>query len=222
MLLRLNSMPYHGRMKTVLCFGDSNTWGRSPHSTARHPPESRWTNVLAAELGPEVALLPEGLNGRTTVWDDPIEEHRCGKAYLPACLLSHHPLDVVVLMLGTNDLKKRFSVSAFDIGRSVGLLFDIILRSGTGPNGGPPRALLVSPPPLGKLTEFAEMFEGAAEKCVGLPARYREHAAARGCAFFDAGSVVRASDADGIHLGAEDQVKLGAALAPLVRELLAE
>jgi lysophospholipase L1-like esterase len=155
------------------------------------------------------------------VWDDPIEEHRCGKAYLPACLLSHHPLEAVVLMLGTNDLKKRFSVSAFDIGRSVGLLLDMILRSGTGPGGGSPRVLLVSPPPLGKLTEFAEMFEGAAEKCVGLPGRYREHAELRGCAFFDAGSVVRAGDADGIHLEADDQVKLGLALAPLVRGMLA-
>jgi lysophospholipase L1-like esterase len=209
-------------MKTVLCFGDSNTWGRSPHSTVRHPPENRWPNVMAQELGPEFLVIPEGLNGRTTVWDDPIEEHRCGKAYLPACLLSHHPLDAVVLMLGTNDLKKRFSVSAFDIGRSVGLLLDIILKSGTGPDGQAPKVLLVSPPPLGKLSEFAEMFEGAAEKCAGLPARYREHAQARGCRFFDAGGVVRASDADGIHLEASDQVKLGVALAPMVRSLLAE
>ena len=205
---------------TVLCFGDSNTWGRSPHSTARHPPDSRWPNVLAAALGPDVHVIAEGLNGRTTVWDDPIEEHRSGKAYLPACLLSHHPLDLVIVMLGTNDLKRRFSVSAFDIGRSVGLLLDMILQSKTGPDGGPPRALLVSPPPVGKLSAFAEMFEGAAEKCAGLPRYYREHAEARGCAFFDAGSVVRASDADGIHLEAADQVRLGEALTPLVRGLL--
>ena len=177
---------------------------------------------MAQQLGPDVLVIPEGLNGRTTVWEDPIEEHRCGKAYLPACLLSHHPLDLVVLMLGTNDLKKRFSVSAFDIGRSVGLLLDIIIRSGTGPAGGAPRVLLVSPPPLGKLSEFAEMFEGAAEKSAGLPARYREHAAARACRFFDAGEVVRASDADGIHLEAADQVRLGLALAPIVAALLAE
>ncbi len=207
-------------MQTVLCFGDSNTWGRSPHSTARHPPESRWPNVLAQRLGPEVLVIPEGLNGRTTVWDDPIEEHRCGKAYLPACLLSHHPLELVVLMLGTNDLKKRFSVSAFDIGRSVGLLLDIILRSGTGPEGGAPKILLIAPPPVGKLSEFAAMFEGAAEKCAELPRHYRAHAEARGCGFFDAGSVVRASDADGVHLEAADQVKLGDALAPIVRSML--
>lgn len=214
-------MPYHGRMKTVLCFGDSNTWGRSPHSTARHPPESRWPNVMARELGPDVTVIAEGLNGRTTVWDDPIEEHRSGKAYLPACLLSHHPLELVVLMLGTNDLKKRFSVSPFDIGRSVGLLLDMMLKSGTGPGGAAPKVLLVAPPPLGKLSAFAEMFEGAHEKCAGLPARYREHAELRGCEFFDAGSVVKASDADGIHLDAADQVKLGAALTPIVRGLLA-
>ncbi|MBI1355402.1 MAG: hydrolase [Acidobacteria bacterium] len=206
--------------KTVLCFGDSNTWGRSPHSTARHPPESRWPNVLAAALGPDVVVIAEGLNGRTTVWEDPIEEHRCGKAYLPGCLLSHHPLDVVVLMLGTNDLKRRFSVSAFDIGRSVGLLLDIILQSKTGPDGGAPQVLLASPPPVTKLSAFAEMFEGAAEKCTGLPRYYREHAEARGCRFFDAGSVVRASEADGLHLEASDQVRLGEALTPIVRAML--
>lgn len=209
-------------MQTVLCFGDSNTWGRSPHSTARHPPESRWPNVVARVLGPDVLVIPEGLNGRTTVWDDPIEEHRCGKAYLPGCLLSHHPLELVVLMLGTNDLKKRFSVSAFDIGRSVGLLLDIILRSGTGPDGGPPKILLVCPPPVGKLGEFAAMFEGAAEKCVELPQHYRQHAETRGCGFFDAGSIVRASDGDGVHLEAADQVKLGEALAPIIASMLAE
>jgi len=175
---------------------------------------------MAERLGPDVLVIPEGLNGRTTVWEDPIEEHRCGKAYLPACLLSHHPLELVVLMLGTNDLKKRFSVSAFDIGRSVGLLLDLILRSGTGPDGGAPKILLVSPPPVAKLSEFAAMFEGAAEKCAGLPQHYRAHAEARGCGFFDAGSVVRASDGDGVHLEAADQVKLGEALAPIVRSML--
>ena len=207
--------------KTVLCFGDSNTWGRDPRSTARLPRESRWPTALAAGLGPDVEAIVEALNGRTTVWDDPIEEHRSGKRYLAPCLLSHQPLDLVVVMLGTNDCKKRFSVSAFDIGRSAGLLLDMILKSGCGPGGAAPRALLVSPPPFGKLGEFAEMFEGAEAKALALPQHYRQHAEQRGCAFFEAGSVVRASDADGVHLEPEDQVRLGLALAPVVRGLLA-
>ncbi len=206
--------------RTVVCYGDSNTWGRDPFSTDRLPPESRWPEVMAGELGAEVRVISEALNGRTTVWDDPIEEHRNGKAYLPPCLLSHHPLDLVVLMLGTNDCKMRFSVSAFDIGRSVGLLVDMILGSGCGPGGGAPQALLVSPPPFGELTEFAEMFDGAHAKCDALPRYYRTHAEQRGCRFFESGTVARAAAGDGVHLTAESQIRLGGALASVVGEML--
>ena len=199
--------------KTVLCYGDSNTWGRDPFSRNRLPEDSRWPNVLQDRLGADYHVIAEGLNGRTTVWDDPIEEGRCGKDYLGPCLLTHHPLDVVVLMLGTNDLKKRFSVSAFDIGRSIGLLLDRILRSGTGPQGGAPQALLVCPPPLAKLSEFAEMFEGGSEKSRGLAPFYRQHAEERGCRFLDAGAVVRTSDGDGLHLDSAAHGKLGLAVA---------
>jgi len=207
-------------VRTVLCYGDSNTWGRDPFSMARLPLESRWPEVVARKLGPDVRVICEALNGRTTVWEDPIEEHRNGKSYLTPCLLSHHPLDLVVLMLGTNDCKKRFSVSAFDIGRSAGLLLDIVQRSGCGPAGGAPQVLLVSPPPFGRMSEFAEMFEGAHAKCDALPKYYRMHAEQRGCRFFESGTVVRASDGDGVHLTGQDQVKLGEALAPVIEEML--
>lgn len=207
-------------MRTVLCYGDSNTWGRDPFSMARLPLAARWPEVAARELGPDVRVICEALNGRTTVWEDPIEEHRNGKTYLMPCLLSHRPLDLVVLMLGTNDCKKRFSVSAFDIGRSVGLLLDIIGKSDCGPQGGAPPVLLVSPPPFGPLSEFAEMFEGAHAKCAALPKYYRMHAEQRGCRFFESGTVVRASSGDGVHLTAEEQGRLGEALAPVIREML--
>lgn len=206
--------------RTVLCYGDSNTWGRDPHSRGRLPEEVRWPSTLQSELGPNVLVIPEGLNGRTTVWDDPIEEGRSGKAHLLPCLLSHHPLDVVVLMLGTNDLKKRFSVSPFDIGRSIGLLLDKILASGSGPQGESPQVLLVCPPPLAKLDEFAEMFEGGVEKSRRLAPSYREHAELRGCRFLDAGGVIRSSDGDGLHLDPEEHEKLGRVVALIVREML--
>jgi len=109
-------------MKTVLCYGDSNTWGYDPTSKERFAPETRWTGVLAESLGVAFRVIEEGLNGRTTVWDDPIEGHKNGQTYLVPCLASHKPIDLVVLMLGTNDLKMRFSVPADDIARGVGLL----------------------------------------------------------------------------------------------------
>ena len=205
---------------TVLCFGDSNTWGYDPATKGRFPPDVRWTGVLQTELGPEYRILEEGLNGRTTVWDDPIEEHRNGKAYLIPCLASHRPLDLVVLMLGVNDLKKRFSVSALDIGRSVGLLLDVIARSGAGPDAGAPRALLMCPAPVGKLTEFAEMFEGAVEKSGRLARYYEEQARLYGAEFLDTGGLIRSSDLDGIHYEAADHRELGRAVAQKVREVL--
>ena len=202
--------------KTILCYGDSNTWGFDPATKQRFPEEVRWVGVLRRLLGESYEVISEGLNGRTTVWDDPIEGYPNGKAYLFPCLQSHRPVDLVVLMLGTNDLKKRFSVSAFDIGRGIGLLLDMINQSGAGPRGGAPEVLLLAPPPVGRLTEFAEMFEGALEKSRKLAAHYREQARLRGCQFFDSGDVIVSSDIDGIHLEAEEHAKLAAAVAERV------
>jgi len=207
--------------KVILCYGDSNTWGFRPDNKERFDEDTRWPGVLRNELGDGFRVIEEGLNGRTTVWDDPVEEHRNGKAYLMPCLLTHRPIDMVVLMLGSNDLKKRFSVPAFDIGRSIGVLLEIIGRSAAGPGGVKPRTLVISPPPIGKLTEFAEMFEGAVEKSLGLPKYYREHAGLHGCGFFDAGEVIRSSDLDGIHFEAAEHAKLGQAVAAKVKKILA-
>ena len=107
-------------MKNVLCFGDSNTWGFMPESISlpcpeRHPHDVRWTGVLARELGGGYRVIEEGQNGRTTVHDDPFALARNGKTVLPAILESHKPLDLVVLMLGTNDLKAVYGVSPGEI-----------------------------------------------------------------------------------------------------------
>ena len=207
--------------QVILCYGDSNTWGFRPDNKQRFDEDTRWPGVLRNELDDSFRVLEEGLNGRTTVWDDPIEEHRNGKAYLMPCLLSHKPIDLDVMMLGTNDLKKRFSVSAFDIGRSIGVLLEIVARSAAGPGDAKPNTLVISPPPVGRLTEFTEMFEGAKEKSLALPKYYREHAGLQGCPFLDAGEVIQSSDFDGIHFEAAEHGKLGHAIAAKVRQILA-
>jgi lysophospholipase L1-like esterase len=99
-------------MKTILCYGDSNTWGYIPGTGERYASHVRWPGVLQNALGNGYVIIEEGLCGRTTVWDDPIEEYRSGKEYLIPCLKSHAPLDLVVLMLGSNDLKMRFAAPA--------------------------------------------------------------------------------------------------------------
>lgn len=105
--------------KRVLCYGDSNTWAPDMDSGGRLNDSDRWTGRLAQHLGKDWTIIEEGLSGRTTVLDDPYEPFRNGRQYLTPCLLSHQPLDLVIVMLGTNDLKSRFNVTAEDIGRGI-------------------------------------------------------------------------------------------------------
>jgi lysophospholipase L1-like esterase len=99
-------------VKTILCYGDSNTWGciplTGPQPPRRYGPARRWPGVLRRELGDGYWIVEEGLNGRTTVWDDPLEPFRSGKELLVPCLMTHEPIDLVIVMLGTNDLRSRY------------------------------------------------------------------------------------------------------------------
>jgi lysophospholipase L1-like esterase len=209
-------------MRRILCFGDSNTWGYDPATEDRFDEETRWTGVLQAALGPDFTVIEEGLNGRTTVWDDPIEGYKNGHDYLVPCLETHRPLDLVVLMLGTNDLKRRFSVSAYDIAQGVGVLLRAIAYSKAGRDGQAPRVLLLAPPPVARLTNFAEMFEGSQAKSLLLGQHYRVVAGEYSVAFLDTASVIRSSDIDGIHFAAEEHAKLGRAVAHEVLALIGD
>jgi lysophospholipase L1-like esterase len=207
-------------MKTILCYGDSNTWGYDPATTERFDRDSRWPGVLRQELGDGYLVIEEGLNGRTTVWDDPIEGYKNGKQYLIPCLETHKPLDLVVIMLGTNDLKKRFSLSAFDIAYGASALADVARKSEAGLGGAAPKVLLICPPPVGKLTEFAEMFEGAEEKSRRLAEWFRRVAQEQGCELLEAGKSVTPSDLDGIHFEADQHQELGRAVAAAAKRIL--
>ena len=207
-------------MKTVLCYGDSNTWGYDPETGERFSKDERWTGVFQQELGDDYLVIEEGLNGRTTVWDDPIEGYKNGKEYLIPCLATHRPLDLVVFMLGTNDLKKRFSLSAYDIANGVGVLVDVVRKSAAGPGGCSPKVLIMAPPPVAKLAELAETFEGAEAKSMRFAEHYQCIAEEHGCEFFDTAQVIVSSNLDGIHIELNEHHKLGKAVAGLVREIL--
>jgi lysophospholipase L1-like esterase len=206
-------------MKTVLCYGDSNTWGYDPATRTRFPPEVRWTGVLASRLGAEYRVVEEGLNGRTTRWDDPIETGRNGLTYLRPCIESHQPLDVIVIMLGTNDLKSRFDLSASDIAQSAAALAEMAWRFAHAPDGSHAKVLLAAPPAVSTLTELDQMFEGAREKSRQFSRYYRLAAGWYDLPFFDAGTVIVSSEKDGIHFDLEEHRKLGEALADEVRRL---
>lgn len=212
-------------MKTILCYGDSNTWGCAPMVShglpVRYGPDVRWGSVMRTTLGDGYWVVEEGLNGRTTVWADPVEgEYKSGKSCLIACLESHAPIDLVALMLGTNDLKHRFGLSPWDIASGVETLVSIIRSSPFGPNGTAPKVLVMCPPPLAKLTLYAGMLIDATEKSRQLPPYYKAIAEQYGCEFMDVGRVITSSDVDGIHFEASAQQKLGAAVATRVKDIL--
>jgi lysophospholipase L1-like esterase len=209
-------------MKRILCYGDSNTWGTDPISGERLDDQTRWTRVLARSLGPDYEVIEEGLGGRTTVWEDPIEGYKNGYTYLLPCLETHSPLDLVVIMLGTNDLKKRFSLTAYDIAQGAGVLVIAVQKSTCGREAKAPPVLLMAPPPVSKLTDFAEMFEDAEDKSKKLGVRFRQVAQELGCAFLDTSSVIVSSQADGIHFDSAEHAKLGLAIAGIIREILGQ
>jgi lysophospholipase L1-like esterase len=214
-------------VRQILCYGDSNTWGCMPfkgdEAARRYPPDLRWPGVLRRELGEGYWVVEEGLNGRTTVWDDPLEPHRNGRTQLLPTLLTHKPLDLVIVMLGTNDLKRRLGASGREIAEGAGQLADVIAHSACGADGRAPATLLVCPPPVARLSEFndefEDEFEGAPDKHAQLALHLPLVAETRSVSFFDAGTVVSSSDLDGIHLDAPAHAILGAALAQRVREL---
>ena len=211
-------------MPTIVCYGDSNTHGADPVTLARLPRDVRWPGVLAAELVGVAEVIEEGLNGRTTLWNDPFMAGRNGRPYLLPCLRSHEPVDVLVLMLGTNDLKTIFGRQAHEIAAGVAALVEAAQVSGTGPGGGAPRVLVVAPPALGAVTERSEVwgFGAARDTSQQLPRLYRAVAELRDAAFLDASALVEGDPADGVHLNADAHGILGRAVATIVRDLLLE
>lgn len=207
-------------MRTVLLFGDSNTHGTMPMPDlgfgGRFDRDERWAGRLARLL-PNWEVIAEGHPGRTTVHDDPVEgAHRNGLTVLPALLESHKPLDLVVIMLGTNDLKERFSVNACDIALSLERLVRVVKASEAGPGGAAPGVLLVAPPPIIEVGCLAGMFAGGAAKSQGLAAEIAAAARRMGVPFLDAGRVVAVSPIDGIHYDAEANPALAEAFASAI------
>ncbi len=189
-------------MKSVLCFGDSNTWGAIPGSdTGRFGSDVRWPSVMADHLGPEVAVYEAGLNGRTTVFDVLPRAWRNGKDLLVPTIEVCAPLDVVVVLLGTNDVALPY-VSAAEIAAGAGELITIIRRCDEfGPKPGvAPLPLLVAPHVVGALGADDERESpGARERSVDLVDEYRRLVERLKCHYVDLSTAVEPSDVDPWH-----------------------
>lgn len=208
----------------ILCFGDSLTWGADPAGSGRHPRDGRWPDVMAEALGPGHAVVTDGLRGRTTAYDEHLADcDRNGARILPTTLYSHAPLDLVILMLGANDMKPHIAGTALaamqGMRRCVELVRINAMRDGRTE---PPAVLIVAPPPLCETAnaEFAAMFAGGVEQSRMLASLYRDLADEQGVDFFDAGSVAQTSPLDGVHIDAAGTRAIGRALAPIVRLML--
>ena len=217
-------------MQTILCFGDSNTWGYDPSGTAaagfpvRYAPDVRWTGALARQLGVGFRIVEEGQNGRTTVHDDPTAvAPRNGRKALLTLLESHKPIDVVVIMLGSNDLKTIFHAPPGDIAAGAGFLAKMVLQSDAGPGNKAPKVLLVCPPPIGDLSGMPELnakLEGGRLKSLALPDFYEAAAQQLGASYLNSQDIIVPSTVDAIHLEASEHSALGRAVAVAVRKMV--
>lgn len=210
-------------MKTILCYGDSLTWGYNPVGPARHALADRWPSVLQAALGDGAQVIAEGLNGRTTAFDDHLgAADRNGARLLPTILTTHAPIDLLILFLGANDMKPWIAGRAVAARQGVQRLVDVA-RGHAYPLAAPaPEILIVAPPPLCETgdPDFAAMFKGGIEESRMLASLYADLADQAGCGFFDAGSVAKTSPLDGVHLDAESTRAVGRGLEPVARMML--
>lgn len=208
--------------KRIVCFGDSNTWGYNGADGSRYEDDVRWTGKLQRILGEEYSVIEEGQNGRTTVWDDPVENRLAGLTYLWPCMESHYPFDLLIIMLGTNDTKVYFGVQAQSIADSVGRLVELAQKSCFGRGGAAPKILLVSPIRMTERGVFTHTFgKQAVEKTKHFSALFRAAARKLGCEFLDASEFAQPGEADGVHLDEKGHEKLAEAMAEKIRELFA-
>jgi lysophospholipase L1-like esterase len=214
--------------KHIICFGDSNTHGycTDPMDCADHGgrfnENERWTKLLQARLGEAYLVIEEGLSGRTTCFEDPIQEGLKGLDYLYPCLKSHEPVDLLIIMLGTNDCKERFSASAYCIGVGMARLVKKAMATDCW-GGKKPNILVVAPPPIGEGVHQSRAAGTMGEKCVEksreLARYYQEQCALLGCRFLNAEGC-ELNSIDFMHLTKQGHAQMAEKMAQLVHELL--
>ncbi len=211
--------------KHIVCLGDSNTHGYCARTNGRFDENERWTCLLGKKLGEDYLVIEEGLSGRTTCFSDPIHEALSGLDYIYPCLMSHEPVDLLVIMLGTNDTKERFGSSAACIALGLKRLVAKAIATTDCWRSQKPNILIVTPKTIDKDYEHTEvaatMGRGCAEKSEGLREEYPKIAKLMGCHYFDANTAVKENNhIDYMHLTARGHQELADALAKLIPDLL--
>ena len=209
--------------KRILCFGDSLTWGADPADGGRLPEDCRWPTVLQARLGGDCAIIEEGQGGRTIASDDPTEGEKSGIRYILPCLESHSPFDLLIIMLGTNDCKRKFAYPIQDIGWEMERFLEKVMTHRHFACQDRYKVLLVSPPLISEAvckSWLGDLFayEEGIRKSRSLSSCFRQLAERYDCLFLNAADYAAVSDLDGIHLDGENQRKLGIAIADFIKQ----
>lgn len=209
-------------MKNILCFGDCNTFGKDMNGK-RYPRHIRWTGRAQQLLGEDYYLIEEGLEGRTTIWNDPLHAHRCGMTALPISLHTHRPLDLIILSLGTNDIKRYFRVSAEEIGNGMEQLVRKVQTTlGINYDKLTPKILIFAPVPLGdkvSRSHSLEYDETSRLKSMELGSQYRKVAESNHCHFLDSANFAKVGS-DQLHMDEESHLKSAEEIAQKIREIL--
>lgn len=215
-------------MKRILCYGDSNTWGADPDTGLRYDEQTRYPRVLASLLGTDYDVIEEGLPGRTSVYDTDVDAYVNGKTYLYPCLSSHAPLDLVIIMLGSNDLSTGCKVNAYYAAAGVERLVNLVRHWSIDRRVACPKILVVSPPllctkpyQLPSQAFMAQVFDFAwcAQESKNFRKHYAEVAEVTGCGFLAAEDYTQAGS-DGVHLTKESHRKLAEAMADKVKQMI--
>lgn len=211
-------------MKQILVYSDSLTWGIIPNTRKRLPFEKRWTGILERELTlkqQKFRIIENCLNGRRTVWSDPFKKGRDGSQGLAQVIEMHSPLELVILMLGTNDFQCMHENNAWLSAQGTAKLIEIIRQAPIEPEMSVPKILVIAPPqtikPKGAI---ANKFSGSERRNVGLADELEKIAKEYSVYYFDAGSVTKASIVDGIHLDEKQHQILGESIGNTVSNLL--
>ena len=211
-------------VKRILCFGDSLTWGYDPETRTRFPKDSRWPGVLQSLLGDGYEIIEEGQSGRTIATDDPAEGEKNGLKYVLPCLESHTPFDLMIIMLGSNDLKRKFSYSSMDIAGEMQIFLEKVTSYLYFRTDRSAKVLLVAPPHIGEGIKDSWLgdafgYENAHKVSTELANWYEQLALMYHTEFLDAAGYVQVSPVDSCHMDADNQRKLGQVLADFVRQL---
>ena len=213
-------------MKDVLCFGDSNTWGFVPGRGVRYDEHTRWTGVLQDALGASWRVHEDGVNGRTSCFDDAVKPFLNGRRALPAALVGQKPIDVLVLSLGTNDLKGHTArQAAMGVAQLVrdALAFDVLYPSKQPVFKGEKHMIVLSPiqvwQGLEELNPSDQLAAAHAESC-RFPEVFHEVMAGFPVTLLDAQQLAAPSHVDGVHMEAEGHRAIGLKMAQILSSLV--